>query len=320
MVTNGEFNTNIASWMASGSVGYSNFYSNGCAAFSEGGTPVTGVLSQDITVTSGATLTVTLNYGRRGMSGSTVGGLFEILNGTAIISSTTITAPDAPGTFITTNFTITAPATNLLIRFTDQTTQTHSKDFHFNTISVTEPASTLPIELTYFIITPNDEKKVELNWQTTSEINNDFFTIERSKNGTDWEERIQIDGAGNSSSSLNYSAIDSHPSLGISYYRLMQTDFNGQFEYADIRSVNIERQESSKIEIYPNPVNNQIKIYANSTELEDIAIYNTIGQNVTFLTQEIEKYGSKLVIDLSGLRSGIYYIKTNTTTNKVYKQ
>lgn len=184
---------------------------------------------------------------------------------------------------------------------------------------VKDNSSPLPIELLDFnAIQVNNQ--VHLTWETASETNNDFFAIERSEDGTDWEEIIQVDGAGNSVSLLSYSAIDSRPSLGISYYRLKQTDFDGQFEYSDIRSVNLERIGNSQIEMYPNPTKSQITIYANPTELADITIYNTLGQDVTFLAREIEKYGSKLVLDFSGLNSGVYYIKTKTTANKVYKQ
>jgi len=180
--------------------------------------------------------------------------------------------------------------------------------------------SALPIELLNFNASPINNEIVQLKWQTASENNNDYFTIERSENGTTWEEAALVDGAGNSSSILSYSASDSHPYIGISYYRLKQTDFDGQFEYSEIRSVNIERLENSQIEMYPNPIKNQITIHANSTELAEITIYNALGQDITLLALKIENGSSKLVLDVSSLSSGIYYIKTKTTTTKVYKE
>ena len=72
--------------------------------------------------------------------------------------------------------------------------------------------------------------------------------------------------------------------------------------------------------VYPNPFYNQITIEGNEVELKEIFIYNTLGQNVTALSQKIMSKENKIVIDLSNLDKGIYYIKTKTTANKVYKQ
>lgn len=177
----------------------------------------------------------------------------------------------------------------------------------------------LPIELVHFNAALENELTVKLEWQTASEINNDFFTIERSKNGLDWEEVSKIDGAGNSTALLSYSTIDENPYRGISYYRLKQTDFDGQFEYSDIRSVTI-KQNTTEVVIYPNPVNNQITIQANDQELQGIKIFNTLGQDVTNLTKQISKTDNSVIIDLSNLANGIYSIKTVTTANIVYKQ
>lgn len=179
--------------------------------------------------------------------------------------------------------------------------------------------SVLPVELLYFNIS-QENKTVSLNWSTASEINNDYFTIERSENGHDWHDIQKVDGAGNSSSLVSYSAVDKHPYMGLSYYRLKQTDFDGKFEYSHVRSVNIELTDHSQIEMYPNPTNNNITIVGNENELEDIIICNTLGQNVTLLTQQIENNKTKVIIDLTKLSSGIYYIRTKTTANKLYKQ
>lgn len=180
--------------------------------------------------------------------------------------------------------------------------------------------SILPIELLSFD-TKVQNSLVYLNWQTASEINNDFFTIERSNDGYSWENVITIDGAGNSSTILSYSAVDYNPYSEISYYRLKQTDFDGQFSYSQIKSVNIDTIQNSIIEIYPNPADNQITITGNESDLKQVKIYNILGQDLTGLTKFSYSNKQKLVIDLSNLNSGIYHIKTKTTANnKLYKQ
>ena len=177
----------------------------------------------------------------------------------------------------------------------------------------------LPIELLNFDAKING-RVIDLTWETISEITNDYFTVECSKNCIQWTEVVQIEGAGNSSQTLTYNTIDKNPYYGLSYYRLKQTDFDGQFDYSQIISVNTELTNNSQIEIYPNPTNNNITLVGNKNELEDISIYNTLGQDITLLTQQLEINKSKVIIDLTRLNSGIYYIKTKTTANKVYKQ
>lgn len=95
----------------------------------------------------------------------------------------------------------------------------------------------LPIELISFEAKMNNNKQVDIFWATASELNNDFFTIERSADGVNWEIVTTAAGAGNSIYRIDYAAYDSRPLSGISYYRLKQTDFDGAFEYSNIVSV-----------------------------------------------------------------------------------
>jgi hypothetical protein len=192
--------------------------------------------------------------------------------------------------------------------------------FSFFEVAATTLTTLLPVELLSFTAELTNSNYVELNWQTASEINNDYFSIERSLNDIDWKELIQIKGAGNSASLLSYIAYDTNTIVGISYYRLKQTDFDGQFSYSQIKTVKIVKSEVSQVSIYPIPTDNQITITGNKTEISQINIYNVFGQDVTSHTKEIIHSESKLIIDLSDLNSGMYYIKTKTTANKVYKQ
>jgi hypothetical protein len=88
----------------------------------------------------------------------------------------------------------------------------------------------LPISLLSFEV-KELKGKIQINWSTATEINNDYFTLERSIDGSNWEILAYVDGAGNSNQRLNYEYIDDYPYHGISYYRLKQTDFDGKFEY-----------------------------------------------------------------------------------------
>ncbi len=195
----------------------------------------------------------------------------------------------------------------------------NARRFTLGTINSSQ--TQLPIELVFFNATPDENnRKVKLEWQTASEINNDFFTIEKSINAIDWEMVKTVSGAGNSSSLLSYSTVDSKPYSGVSYYRLKQTDFNGQFEYSQIISVNINPFISENIGIYPNPTKNQITVIGSGIELSEVRIFNPLGQDVTILTSINSTNESTMLIDMTQLANGIYYIKTKTTANIVQKK
>ena len=188
------------------------------------------------------------------------------------------------------------------------------------TIRIGIVIATLPIKLLDFNAILIDKSSVQLNWQTSSETNNDYFSIERSKNGQDWEEINTIKGAGNSSSILNYSVNDFNAFKGVSYYRLKQTDFDGKYTYSQIKSVNVKSFKNIQLEVFPNPTENRITIIGDKTELKQVRIFNILGQDVTSLTSVISnENNSKIIIDLESLTNGLYLIKGKTAVVKLYK-
>ena len=94
-------------------------------------------------------------------------------------------------------------------------------------------------------------------------------------------------------------------------------DFDGQFSYSPIRTVVI-KENAPTVLIYPNPTNNQLTIEGHQNELNQIQMYNMIGQEVT---SQVKLFGTtpKMTIDVSTLTSGFYIIKTLNTTTKIYK-
>ena len=102
-----------------------------------------------------------------------------------------------------------------------------------------------------FIAVARDNNRVELDWITSLEIKNDYFTIEKSHDENEWEKVLTVDGAGNSTNLLLYSAVDYNPFEGISYYRLKQTDYEGESSYSD--AVTVVSEAIYETRIYPNP-------------------------------------------------------------------
>ncbi len=120
------------------------------------------------------------------------------------------------------------------------------------TLGSTTSNNPLPIELTSFTA-KKVENVVVLEWVTASEINNDYFTIERSDNCLDFESLITVQGAGNSTATLNYAAIDYDPLRGVSYYRLKQTDFDGNEKSFQIIAINNVIENDGQLTLFPNP-------------------------------------------------------------------
>jgi len=176
--------------------------------------------------------------------------------------------------------------------------------------------STLPIELISFSAKMNKES-VNLNWQTAAETNNDFFTIERSANAQDWEQIAQIKGVGNYIDLQTYTAVDKNPIYGINYYRLKLIDFDGEYSYSSIQKVRMASEK--KIRLYPNPTKNTMIIEGIDATVQNIRIYNVIGTQVIQEIPTNKKQGDRLVLDLSSLPMGVYFITIKGKSYKVFK-
>lgn len=111
----------------------------------------------------------------------------------------------------------------------------------------------LPIGLLNFSATP-DNTQVDLQWTTATETNNSYFTVERSADGSTFDSIARVGTEapdGNSDMPLNYSTVDDHPDMGLSYYRLKQTDLNGNSTYSKVVAVNFANKQN--LTVYPNP-------------------------------------------------------------------
>jgi len=159
----------------------------------------------------------------------------------------------------------------------------------------------LPIKLISFTSMCHNGD-VALTWATASERNNDFFTIERSLDGINFEELERIQGAGNSNSHIEYHWEDNIPLPGINYYRLKQTDFDGDFSYSSLKAASC--QIVSKFGIFPNPASNKINFMSSSKNRMDYQIFTGEGKVViqgSFIKNK--------VLDISDLSHGVYVVR-----------
>lgn len=132
----------------------------------------------------------------------------------------------------------------------------------------------------------NDGAANELYWVTSSENNNDYFTLERSVNGLSWEVVTTIAGAGNSSEALYYYSRDQNPYLPITYYRLKQTDFDGQSTISDVIAINAHSVMDGDFisSVFPNPSSEYATFVFNGKDTETplyVQLINKMGQVVS---------------------------------------
>ena len=185
------------------------------------------------------------------------------------------------------------------------------QNFVSQIIAVSE--NTLPITLKSFSA-KKENKNVVVQWTTGSEINNDYFTIERSNNGYDFIEIGKVDGSGNSSVDVSYSFTDKAPFSGDNYYRLIQTNFDGKYKiYLPVHVKNNNREETTNniIGISPNPFSGFFKIDYSVQEAGEIEIilFNREGKGERSIKIDAQEgFSSYIFNDISTLSPGVYYI------------
>lgn len=171
--------------------------------------------------------------------------------------------------------------------------------------------ATLPIVLLSFqAILINDE--VLITWETLTETNNDYFTIEKSDDGVDFFSIATQEGAGNSSTTLSYQVIDPNPLPGISYYRLSQTDFDGSTSYSELVVVENELGKA-RWSVYPNPVvDGDLYIEFNQPLANDVSLvlHDLTGREMDETIWCIES-PYKIQIKVDHLAKGVYILEIN---------
>ncbi len=164
-----------------------------------------------------------------------------------------------------------------------------------------------------------------LKWVTASEIENDFYTLERASADMNFVEINQQQGAGTYSTTSKYSYLDREAPNGLSYYQLKQTDFDGTTVIVGV--IEIQRSEPTFdiINIHPIPVLDNFELYIESEENQaiEIQVINSIGELMIVKSIEVTNAVNKIEVDVSTLAGGIYVISAiageNTVSQKIIK-
>jgi hypothetical protein len=159
------------------------------------------------------------------------------------------------------------------------------------------------------------ENKVDLKWQTSSEVNTKYFDVEFSENGLQWTSIGKIDAAGNSTSTRYYDLIHKSPVNGVNYYRLKLVDNSNSFTYSNIVAINFTIRGVTINSVYPNPFVSQLKIDVSSdrTDAVRIQLSDNLGRVIKVQNASVQKGVNRIVLDdLANLAPGIYNVEVKT--------
>jgi hypothetical protein len=175
---------------------------------------------------------------------------------------------------------------------------------------------TLPVKLLSFNATLANGK-VNCAWETASEINNDYFTLERSKDGNSFEAVGDVKGHGNSNRNIRYSYTDNNPFGGISYYRLKQTDFDGKYTYSPIKKVGSTEKLATEISLYYENNNPIVKINSLVESNANMELINLNGIKLFTNEQPIIKGENTFEIE-GNIIAGLYLLKVQVEDEVKY--
>ena len=180
----------------------------------------------------------------------------------------------------------------------------------------------LPIELVRFMGQCEGDE-ISISWTTWTETNNDFFTVERSLNGTDFEMVDIIEGAGNSNQPLSYEVKDPMPFTGTSYYRLKDTDFSGKSTYSEVIAVTCGDAGNDFNVVNAYAVDNTdvvVEFTANDNENYNIMLYDAAGKRALDFSGMAVDGMNKVRLPAGDLAHGIYIINLNNNIKNFSKR
>jgi hypothetical protein len=169
----------------------------------------------------------------------------------------------------------------------------------------------LPVELSRFETITNDEKSNLISWTTSSERDNDFFTLEKSKDGINFELLTKVNGSGNSSQTNNYEFIDDKPYETRTYYKLSQTDFNGTSQLLGVQVIENENYEFAQVVKNPFEDNCKLQIKSKSNATKLIAVYDITGKNIYTDNLIVNQGMNDFEIDFSKQENGMYMVSVS---------
>ena len=185
---------------------------------------------------------------------------------------------------------------------------------NFTLAATTANYPPLPVELISIESLCNNNL-TQIEFIVASQVNNEFFTVERSANLMDWEDVGYINGGGTTNELITYNWSDETPLNGTKYYRISQTDINGEVKYFNPIAVECENEMDLDITLYPNPASENISIGLNLNYFPREETYINIrtlrGEIIKSIPIFLNRGYNNLEINCHDLPKGIYLVMIN---------
>ena len=137
----------------------------------------------------------------------------------------------------------------------------------------------LPVSLLTYNVHKMGES-INIEWETTSEVNNEYFTIERSYDLASWEEIARIEGSNLEVGNSQYLVVDKPEHSGSVLYRLSQQDVDGKLTILGIRSINMSGFVDKEVSLYPNPGSDVVYISPATLEIQSLDLIDYSGRTI----------------------------------------
>jgi hypothetical protein len=182
----------------------------------------------------------------------------------------------------------------------------------------------LPIELIEFGGNSTDNHN-HIFWTTASEIDNDYFILSYSTDGINFEELTQVDGAGTTTTQQNYSFRHYSAKNGVSYYKLKQVDYNGEYKEYPVISVTNKKIDGGSLfsNIYPNPSSDLFYFVYNGKKFgQPINVKIMTNTSKVLLEGEVTKFNDTqgIPFNLDGIDKGVYLVEISQGENSEIKK
>ena len=188
----------------------------------------------------------------------------------------------------------------------------------FGSVTETNPLvdENMPIEL-YSFEAKLDNEIVNLDWVSLTETNNDYYTVERAGPDMIFSPLFNVDGAGTSFITLAYHSVDNSPLQGASYYRLKQTDYDGDYSYSDIRMVIIDTEVP--VLIYPNPAHSDmyIQVFSPAEENVTVTLYDNKGSKIYEKFYMLVKGNNQIEINVEQFNNSPFILRVDPENSTI---
>lgn len=204
--------------------------------------------------------------------------------------------------------------------FTSATGYTDGKTHPYFTLGSVVNSTPLPVELLSFNAQMQNNNTVLATWATASEVNNALFTVEKSQDGIDFETVGTVAGAGTSSQTHNYSMPDDNPYVGLSYYRLKQTDYDGSYSYSSIVPVTYYPNDPISIgNTFLGSSGDFTQIISKNQGVATIIVYDIAGRKIYAKDQNLIAGVNK--VDLNhAFTKGVYILYVESGSGNIAKK